>query len=263
MPMSSPYVIVLSDAEEAVLSARARSGRGAVSRPAAGADRAGGGRGGTNNTAIAVQVGVCTDTVRKWRGRFAAARLAGLTDATAQWAATVFTAADRAEVKALACQLPAETGVPLSRWSCPELAREAGRRRCHVAVSASTVRRWLAADALKPWQHRSWIFIRDPDFAVKAARVLDLYARIFDGEPLGEDEYVICADEKTSIQARCRCHPTLAPGQGPGDARRTTSTTAAARWPTWPPTTSTEARCSAAASPPPASSRSAAWSTRS
>jgi hypothetical protein len=31
--------------------------------------------------------------------------------------------------------------------------------------------------------------------------------------PLGEDEYVISADEKTSIQARCRCHPTLAPGQ--------------------------------------------------
>ncbi|MEU0157153.1 hypothetical protein, partial [Micromonospora fulviviridis] len=35
----------------------------------------------------------------------------------------------------------------------------------------------LAADALKPWQHQSWIFIRDPDFAAKATRVLDLYAR--------------------------------------------------------------------------------------
>ena len=60
---------------------------------------------------------------------------------------------------------------------------------------------------------RSWIFIRDPNFQAKAARVLDLYARTFDGEPLGEDEYVISSDEKTSIQARCRCHPTLAPGQ--------------------------------------------------
>ena len=75
------------------------------------------------------------------------------------------------------------------------------------------MRRWLAADALKPWQHRSWISIRDPDFAVKAARVLDLYAGIWDGQPLGPDDFVICADEKTSIQARCRCHPTLAPGQ--------------------------------------------------
>jgi hypothetical protein len=75
------------------------------------------------------------------------------------------------------------------------------------------VRRWLKADAIKPWQYRSWIFIRDPDFRVKAQRVLDLYARTFDGQPLGSDEYVISSDEKTSIQARCRRHPTLAPGQ--------------------------------------------------
>ena len=74
-------------------------------------------------------------------------------------------------------------------------------------------RRWLAADALKPWQHRSWISVRDPAFAAKAARVLDLYAGIWDGEPLGSNDYVICADEKTSIQARCRCHPTLPPGK--------------------------------------------------
>ncbi|MEV7302533.1 transposase [Streptomyces clavifer] len=40
-----------------------------------------------------------------------------------------------------------------------------------------------------------------------------MYGRVFEGAPLGDDEYVISADEKTSIQARCRCHPTLAPGQ--------------------------------------------------
>jgi hypothetical protein len=80
-------------------------------------------------------------------------------------------------------------------------------------VSASTIGRWLAADALKPWQHRSWISARDPAFAAKAARVLDLYAGTWDGQPLGRGDYVICADEKTSIQARCRCHPTLPPGK--------------------------------------------------
>ena len=37
--------------------------------------------------------------------------------------------------------------------------------------------------------------------------------RIWGGRPLGPDDYVICADEKTSIQARCRCHPTLPPGK--------------------------------------------------
>jgi hypothetical protein len=41
---------------------------------------------------------------------------------------------------------------------------------------------------------------------------LDLYARTWDGQPPGDDEYVISSDEKTSIQARCRCHPTLPPG---------------------------------------------------
>ena len=124
----------------------------------------------------------------------------------------MFTAADRAEAVALACALPAESGVPLSRWSSPDLARELAARR-HITVSASTIGRWLARDALKPWQHRSWISVRDPQFAVRAARVLDLYAGIWDGRPLGSNDYVICADEKTSIQARCRCHPTLAPGK--------------------------------------------------
>lgn len=92
-------------------------------------------------------------------------------------------------------------------------------RRAHRArgitatVSASTVRRWLREDAIKPCQYQSWIFITDPDFRPKAQRVLDLYARTFEGELLGADEYLISADEKTSVQARCRCHPTLAPGQ--------------------------------------------------
>lgn len=117
------------------------------------------------------------------------------------------------EVKALACQLPATTGVPLSRWSCKELAAELVTRAVVATISASTVWRTLRRDAIRPWFHRMWIFPRDPNFAAKAARVLDLYARIFEGAPFGDDEYVICADEKTSIQARCRCHPSLPPGR--------------------------------------------------
>ncbi|MFB7795002.1 hypothetical protein ACFC0R_33070 [Streptomyces sp. NPDC056086] len=58
---------------------------------------------------------------------------------------------------ALACQLPAETGVPPSWWSCPELAREAVEHGIATFLSASTVHRWLARDAIKPWQHRSWL----------------------------------------------------------------------------------------------------------
>jgi hypothetical protein len=102
--------------------------------------------------------------------------------------------------------------VSLSRWSCPELARVAVAGGICASVSPSTVRRWLCEDALKPWQYRSWIFVTDPDFAIKAQRVLDLYHRVWEGKPLGPNDYVISADEKTSIQARCRCHPTLPPG---------------------------------------------------
>lgn len=82
------------------------------------------------------------------------------------------------------------------------------------AISSSTVRRWLHADAIKPWRYRSWIFPRDPDFAAKAARVLDLYARVWDGMPLGPDDYVISADEKSQLQALRRCHPSRAGGPG-------------------------------------------------
>src|SRR5207248_4145371 len=89
----------------------------------------------------------------------------------------------------------------------PELARHAAASGIAPAPSASTVRRWLADDALKPWQHRSWIFPRDPHFALKASRVLDLYQREWEGEPLGEDEYVLSADEKPGVQARMRIHP--------------------------------------------------------
>ena len=211
MPVISPYRIALTAKEQSVLTARARSARGPY-RDRLRTQIVLAAAAGQANAAIAVHLDVHVDTVRKWRRRFAATRLAGLKDAPRSGRPSVFTAADRAEAVALACALPAESGVPLSRWSCPDLARELAAR-CQVAASASTIRRWLAADALKPWQHRSWISVRDPAFAAKAARVLDLYAGIWDGQPLGAGDYVICADEKTSIQARCRCHPTLPPGK--------------------------------------------------
>ena len=144
--------------------------------------------------------------------------MAGLADRHRPGRRRTFPATAEAEVKALACALPAEHGVPLSRWSAAELAAEAVDRGLVEAISPSTVARWLAADAIRPWRHRSWIFPRDPDFAVKAARALDLYARIWADQPLDDDEYVLCADEKTQLQALSRCHPDLPPA--PGRVRR-------------------------------------------
>jgi hypothetical protein len=116
----------------------------------------------------------------------------------------------------MACALPAEQGVPLSRWSATELAREAVGRGIVEQISGVTVWRWLWQDAIKPWQHRSWIFPRDPRFADRAGPILDLYHGRWEGELLHPGDYVICADEKPSIQARKRIATTLAatPGEG-------------------------------------------------
>lgn len=118
------------------------------------------------------------------------------------------------QVKALACELPAGLGLPLSRLSMADIVREAQRNGIVASVSGRTVWRWLHQDAIRPWQHRSWIFPRDPDFARKAGRILDLYARCWQGRPLTDDDFVLSADEKTSIQARIRRHPTAPPGRG-------------------------------------------------
>jgi DDE superfamily endonuclease len=137
-------------------------------------------------------------------------------------------------VKALACELPATHGLPLGRFSRTELHRLVIERGLSEA-SASTIWRWLHDDALKPWQQRSWIFVRDPAFAEKAGRVLDLYQRRFEGRRLRPDEYVICADEKSQLQALGRRHGTLPPAPGrPGrfefDYRRNGTVAYLAGW---------------------------------
>jgi len=81
-------------------------------------------------------------------------------------------------------------------------------------ISGTTLGRWLNDDALRPWQHRSWIFPRDPDFAAKAGRILDLYERLWEGVPLLPTDFVISADERTSVQARRRKQPTLPGASG-------------------------------------------------
>jgi hypothetical protein len=115
------------------------------------------------------------------------------------------------QVKALACELPHTLGLPLSRLSIEEIRQHVISQGLVAEISGATLWRWLSSDALRPWQHRSWIFPRDPNFAAKAGPILDLYERVWEGVPLGPDDYVISADEKTSVQARRRKHPTLPP----------------------------------------------------
>ena len=201
---ASPYAIRLDDAGRAELEAVSRRGtapfrlvqRARIVLLAAS---------GLGAPAIAARLGICEDTPPASGGAGTAGR------ASRGWP-TRRGRGGRGEVKALACEPPAGSGKPLARWTCPELARQAAAAGIVASVSASTVRCWLASDAIKPWQHRSWIFPRDPFFAVKGDRVLDLYQREREGQPLSDGEYVLSADEKPGVQARSRVHLPLPPG---------------------------------------------------
>ena len=114
-------------------------------------------------------------------------------------------------MKALACELPSRLAVPLARLHVNDIAAEVRSRGIVAEVSGTTIWRWLSEDAIRPWRCRSWIFPRDPQFEAKAGRVLDLYARTWNARRLGRRDFVLSADEKTSIQARVRCHPSLGP----------------------------------------------------
>ena len=144
----------------------------------------------------------------------------------------LFPPLDHALTCALACEVVAETDRPLSRQSLADLARRA-RVALGKTISRSTVWRMLHEVAIKPWQYEHWIFPRDPAFAEKASRVLDLYAGYWEGEPLASTDCVWSSDEKTSIQARERamwsCRHDRVSGVG---SRR--STAGWGRCNTWP-----------------------------
>jgi hypothetical protein len=120
---------------------------------------------------------------------------------------------DRAVVASIACDVVARTGNPLSRQSTTDLANRA-RDELNKPISRSTVWRILDEDAIKPWQYEHWIFPRAANFFEKAAVVLDLYEGYWQGERVDPFDRIISSDEKTSIQARVRCHTSLGPASG-------------------------------------------------
>jgi transposase len=213
MSRSSPFVIALPETDRAELQRRARC----YTAPHAGVVRAKIvllAADGLENTQIAARLDVHVGVVYRWRKRFAQEGMSGLADRQRSGRPRVFAAAVVAEIKAMACEPPEDREVPQSRWSAADLAAQAAEEGLVEAVSRSTVRRWLDADAIRPWRYRSWIFPRDPDFATKAGRVLDLYQRIWDGAELGDDEYVLSTDEKSQLQILSRRHPGLPPAPG-------------------------------------------------
>jgi transposase len=213
MPHNRAVPVVLSAGERRVLKKRARGAKTAYrdwlrAQIVLAAAR------GRASARIAADLQVSVDTVRKWRGRFAARGLDGLADLPRSGRPRRISALERAAVAALACQLPATTGVPLARWSAPELAAELKAQGLARLISPSSVRRVLAEHPIKPWRFQSWVFPRDPDFAARASIILGLYQGTYQGQPLRPGDRIISVDAKPSIQARARCHPTGPPRPG-------------------------------------------------
>jgi len=112
----------------------------------------------------------------------------------------------RAQATALACSRPREAGVPLARWSNAEIAQRLIALGVVLQIAVSTVGRWLAAEKIRPWRYHNWQHILDPHAFLERARpALELYNHA--KEWLKLKVWVVCADEKTSLQARKRSRP--------------------------------------------------------
>jgi transposase-like protein len=215
MPVSCRSMVVLGDGQRRLLVARARrvSGehRGVLRARivVAAAD-------GAPSAVIARDLGVTEDTVRTWRRRFCERGLEGLADRPRSGRPRRFPAQVVAEVKALARELPRRQWCSVGHMELPGPGRRGGAAR-HPRLGVGVHGAPLAAHRCHQAPATPLVDLpRDPDFARKATRVLDLYARLWQGEPLGGDDYVISADEKPGVQARSRIHP----GRHPGPGRR-------------------------------------------
>lgn len=157
------------------------------------------------NPVAARRLGRHENWVRVWRKRWVVSGFS-LEDQPRTGRPRIYTIQDHTQIKALACEFPAQREQPLSRYSTSDLVRLIQDEKNIGRMSGSTIWRILAHDAIKPWRFRLWIFPRDPQFLDKAGPILDLYQGLWQGQALGSREFVLSADEKTSIQARRRTH---------------------------------------------------------
>lgn len=109
--------------------------------------------------------------------------------------------------------------MPIARWSYSELAKALVRLGVVTSIAVSSVWRWLKAERLKPWHYHLWQHSTDPQFRDRARVVLALYEQA--AALLQRKIWVVCVDEKTSIQARERID--LPRPAGPGRPVRVAS----------------------------------------
>lgn len=164
---------------------------------------------GMSNYGIARKLRCASNTVRTWRRRFAEKRVDGLRDKGRSGRPRIYDDRVRAAVKAIACERPSQLGLPLSRLSLKDI-RKAAEAHLQRTPSVTTIQGWLSGDAIRPWYRRSWIFPRDPQFAEKAAPILDLYRGIWKGKRLDDSDVILSIDEKPVKMVTRRVEPPAA-----------------------------------------------------
>lgn len=155
---------------------------------------------------VAQTIGCSAALVRKWRKRWCQTH--SLEEAPRPGRPRVFQAIVRAQVTAPACSKPMDFDVALARWSCSDITAQLITLGIVVSIATSTVWRWLKSEQIKPWRIHAWMHRIDENFVAKAAPVLNLYAQA--KFLLLAGFWVVCVDEKTSIQARFGLHPNRA-----------------------------------------------------
>jgi transposase len=185
--------VVLSDQERQVLQAWARRRKTAQALALrsrvvlACAD-------GASVSATAADLRISRDTVRKWRGRFLAARLEGLADEPRPGAPRKIT---DEQVELVITRTLEERGPGQdTHWSTRSMAAATG-------MSQSAISRIWRAFGLKPHLTETWKLSADPQFIEKVRDVVGLYL-----DP-PDKALVLCVDEKSQIQALDRTAPIL------------------------------------------------------
>jgi transposase len=149
---------------------------------------------GLENKQIAAEMGIMPEKAARWRNRFLEGGLAALEkDAPRPGRTRIITERQvKKVVKMTLHQKPANA----THWSTRSMAAAAG-------ISEASVRRIWHAHGLKPHLVKTFKLSRDPAFTEKLEDIVGLYLN----PP--EHAIVLCADEKSQIQALDRTQPGL------------------------------------------------------
>jgi transposase len=149
---------------------------------------------GLENKQIAQCMGMTPEKAARWRNRFRAGGITAL-EKDAPRPGRTRTITER-QVKKIVAMTLHQKPANATHWSTRSLARATG-------ISEASVRRIWRAHGLKPHQLRTFKLSRDPNFTEKLEDIVGLYLN----PP--EHAMVLCADEKSQIQALDRTQPGL------------------------------------------------------